>query len=162
VNYTGVRVRAGAVPVPIDLGATRIGVQLLQDRSVLSARIDTVQSLLWPAGASGSANPGPATGLGDVQSNTARVRLVQVLAPTTLRSLLNESASVFGARTVGRELPFTLQRTSEGRVEGEAVERITGLTSESIELVGSVSFSRVSNVPTPVFVVGANQSFQGH
>jgi hypothetical protein len=156
VNYTGVRVRAGAAPVPIDLGATRIGVQLLQDRSVLSARIDTAQSLLWPAGASGSANPGPATGLGDVQSNTARVRLVQVLDATTLRSLLNESASVFGARTVGRELQFTLQRTSEGRVEGEAVERITGLTSEPIELVGSVSFSRVPNAPTPMFVVGTN------
>lgn len=155
VNYTGVRVRAGAAPVPIDLGSTRIGVQLIQDRAVLSARIDTAQSLLWPAGASGSSSPGPATGLGDVQNNAARVRLVQVLDGATLRSLLSESESVFGARTVGRELQFNLQRTSEGRIEGEAIERITGLTSEPIELVGTVSFTRLPGAAAPMFVVGA-------
>ncbi len=154
VNFTGVRTRSGATPVAIDLGATRVGVELLQDRSVVSARIDARSSLLWPSSAGGTST-GPATGLGDVRENVARVRVVQVLEASTLRSLLPESPSVFGARSVGRELTLELRRSVDGRLEGEAVERIIGLTGEPIELVGTASFNRLPDAPTPMFVVSA-------
>lgn len=155
VSFTGVRVRSGATPVPIDLGATRIGIELLQDRSVISARIDARSSLLWPS-AVGGPSTGPATGLGDVRDNVGRVRVVQVLDASTLRSLLPESASVFNARSVGRELSLELRRGADGRLEGEAIERIIGLTGEPIELVGTASFNRLPDAPTPMFVVSAS------
>ncbi|MBL8682390.1 MAG: hypothetical protein JNK05_24705 [Myxococcales bacterium] len=153
VTYTGVRLSAGAAPTPIALGSTRVGIDLRQDRSVIQGRIDPERSLLWPA--SQGSTLGPAAGIGDVQMGRVNIRMRQLLDGRSTQSLLAESPSVFDGRSIGRELQVELERSADGQVSGTVVERIVGLTSEPVEVVGTIALTRNTEQMVPEFAVGS-------
>lgn len=141
IQVSGVRVGGGAMPVtfPVALGTTRVGFDLFQDRSTVQARVVPVDSPMWPAASAEAAAAGAGTITMDAMGERLTVRLTQRIEAAQLTPGVVMRQPVFGSRALGRELELNLRINRRGELTGDSIERIHGLTSTPVEIVGTVA-----------------------
>ena len=124
--------------VPLDLGETSFDIHVRNDGSGLRAQVDPGASTLWP-----SPRTGAASGKGKIEEDGSFTFVIEEALDDASAAPLYpaESASVFHATNVVRELTLRLRLDDGGALAGTAVERIHGLTSTPIELAGTARFA---------------------
>lgn len=125
---------------PIDLGSSRIVVDVREKNGDVSLRVDSGTSLLFPATASGDT-----TGHGSYDGSTLAATLSQAIEKS-----FGAERNHF-ARDLGRRVSFSVKAASTGRLEGTFKETLFGLFGDPVELTGHVVLELVPGAPAPAF-----------
>jgi hypothetical protein len=130
---------------PVSLGDTQVSLDLIESGGGVQARVDSADSLLFPA-----TTDGDATGHGTFNASNGVDTTVTQVYP----ALFGGAANPF-QRPVGRSVRFQVKPDTLGGLGGTFQETIVGLFAEPITTTGHVSLSYVPSAGVPSFSVGA-------